>query len=384
MTRIAHFDPGLPRRIAFHASLALHMEEKHPFDGKETPQSDSLASRKSRSGKELPIPSGRSVAQSIQLIMNKKLESHSGCIASGDPTSLPFTETWRRFKLALYGAVLLASAVFAPSRAVATAPVPADQLGWKMAIHELTFGRFSIYEAIDKTAALGIHYMSLSGAIPLDRSNKVASVNLSDAQIQAIKEHAAAKGIKFVNAYVDFPANEVQCRKAFEFARKMGLDILVGEPPPDALDTVEKLCKEYNIRVAIHDHPKPSRYWNPQAVLDAIKGRGPLLGACADTGHWVRSGLDPVRCLKTLEGHVICLHFKDLNEKSVKAHDVPWGTGVSQAKAMMAELKRQGFHGAYCVEYEYHWDNSSPEIAECAKFFDKTCAELASKPSDQK
>ena len=147
------------------------------------------------------------------------------------------------------------------------------------------------------------------------------------------------------------------------------------------MDTVEKLCKEYNVRVAIHDQPKPSHYWNPQNVLDAIKGRSPLLGACADTGHWVRSGLDPVECLKTLQGHVFCLHFKDLNEKSRTAHDVPWGTGVSHAKAMMTELKRQGFHGAFCVEYEYHWDNSSPEIAECAKFFDQTCAELAPHPS---
>ena len=61
-------------------------------------------------------------------------------------------------------------------------------------------------------------------------------------------------------------------------------------------------------------------------------------------------------------------------------HDVPWGTGVGNIKAQMAELKRQHFHGAFCVEYEYHWENSMPEIAECVKFFNATCAELAKTP----
>ena len=103
-----------------------------------------------------------------------------------------------------------------------------------------------------------------------------------------------------------------------------------------------------------------------------------LLGACADVGHYVRSGLDPVECLKKLEGRLIALHFKDLNEKSLKAHDVPWGTGISNVKGMLAELKRQKFKGVFCVEYEYNWENSMPEIAECVKFFNASVAALAS------
>ena len=111
-------------------------------------------------------------------------------------------------------------------------------------------------------------------------------------------------------------------------------------------------------------------------VAAAVKGRSPLLGACADVGHWVRSGLDPVECLKKLEGRVIALHFKDLNERDTKAHDVPWGTGVSNTKGMLVELQRQKFKGAFCVEYETNWENSSPEIAKCVEWFNATCAEL--------
>ena len=274
--------------------------------------------------------------------------------------------------------LLAISASIARADGITTNQDGAKQLGFQMAIHQRTFQHFTLYDSMDKTASLGLKYMSFSTGIMLEGTNSVSILNLSDRQIQDIKDHAKAKGITFVNAYVPFPADEVKCRKSFEFARKMGLDILVGEPEPDAMDTVEKLCKEYNVRVAIHDHPKPSRYWNPQNVLDAIKGRSPLIGACADTGHWVRSGLDPVECLKTLQGHVFCLHFKDLNEKSRKAHDVPWGTGVGNCKGMMEELKRQNFHGAFCVEYQYHWDTSYPEVAQCVQFFNKTCNELAS------
>lgn len=255
----------------------------------------------------------------------------------------------------------------------------ADKLGWKLAVHSYTFKNFTLFDAIDKTAALGVKYMSISGSVMLDGTNRITTVDLSDRQREAIDQKLKDDGFgRFVNiGVVQLPADEAKCRKVFEFAKKWGIDVLVAEPPTNALDIVEKLCKEYNIKVAIHDHPKGhSLYWNPESVLAAIKGRTPLMGACADVGHWMRSGLDPVECLKQLDGHIICLHFKDLNELGPNAHDVPWGTGIGRTKALMAELKRQHFHGAFCVEYEYHWDNSSPEIAQCVKFFNQTCDEL--------
>jgi sugar phosphate isomerase/epimerase len=271
---------------------------------------------------------------------------------------------------------MLATGAFAQAKLDTTS---ADKLGWQLAIHSYTFQRFSIFDAIDKANALGVKYMSISGSLILDGTNRISTVTLSDEQRAAIDQKLRADGFgNFVNmGVVQLPADEARCRKVFEFARKWGIGILVAEPQPDALDTVEKLCKEYNIKVAIHDHPKGhSIYWNPDSVLAAIKGRTPLMGACADVGHWMRSGLDPLECIKKLDGHIICLHFKDLNKMGPDAHDVPWGTGVGKTKELMAELKRQNFHGAFCVEYEYHWDNSSPEIAQCVKFFNQTCDEL--------
>jgi sugar phosphate isomerase/epimerase len=278
--------------------------------------------------------------------------------------------------LSLVLGILVATGAWAQAKIDTTS---ADKLGWQLAIHSYTFQKFPIFQAIDMANALGVKYMSISGSVLLNDNKKVSTVTLSDDQRAAIDQKLRADGFgNFVNmGVVQLPADEVKCRKVFEFAKKWGIGILVAEPQPDALDTVEKLCKEYNIKVAIHDHPKGhSIYWNPDYVLAAIKGRTPLMGACADVGHWMRSGLDPLECIKKLDGHIICLHFKDLNEMGPDAHDVPWGTGVGKTREIMAELKRQHFHGAFCVEYEYHWDNSSPEIAQCVKFFNQTCDEL--------
>ncbi|HSH95487.1 MAG TPA: sugar phosphate isomerase/epimerase [Roseimicrobium sp.] len=290
---------------------------------------------------------------------------------------------------------LFASLAFVLPSYAAETQSAADQLGWKLAIHSYTFQRFSIFDAIDKSAAIGVKHMSISGSVNLvDADGKIvksSTTGISEKDAAAITAKLKEKGIstKFVNMGVVKPGiDEAKSRAIFEGAKRMGIDVLVAEPEVHdkmeelgpVMDVVEKLAKEYNIKVAIHNHPGPKNfYWKPETVLAAVKDRSPLLGACADVGHWVRSGLDPVDCLKKLEGRVIALHFKDLNEPGPKAHDVPWGTGISNAKGMLAELKRQKFKGAICVEYEYNWENSSPEIAESAKWFNATCAELVGK-----
>ena len=272
------------------------------------------------------------------------------------------------------------------------AETPAEQLGWKLAVHSYTFQKFSIFDAIDKTSSLGVKYMSISGSVnlpgPDGQFTKGPTVNLSEEDSAKLTARLKEKGIDpvFVNMGVVKPSlDETATRKIFEGAKRLGITVLVAEPETHGkmeelapvMDIVEKLAREFNIKVAIHNHPQPSFYWNPETILAAVTGRSPLLGACADVGHWVRSGLDPVESLKKLEGRVIALHFKDLNEKTKGAHDVPWGTGVSNTQGMLAELKRQNFKGAICVEYEYNWENSLPEIAQSVKWFNAACADLA-------
>jgi sugar phosphate isomerase/epimerase len=136
---------------------------------------------------------------------------------------------------------------------------------------------------------------------------------------------------------------------------------------------IEKLVKEHDILVAFHNHPRqPSnpayRTWDPNYILSVVKDRDPRIGCRADTGHWVRSNLKPVDCLRLLKGRIVCCHLKDLNEMGPAAHDVPCGTGVADIPGILDELKARGFQGSLSIEYEHHWENSSPEVAQCIGF----------------
>ena len=138
----------------------------------------------------------------------------------------------------------------------------------------------------------------------------------------------------------------------------------------DAIDVFEPLVKEFDIMVGFHDHPKqagnPSyRMWDPNYLLEVVKSRDKRIGSCADTGHWVRSGLHPVDCLRILKGHIISSHLKDLNEMTPDGHDVPFGEGVSDIPGILDELKKQGFEGNISVEYEHEMDRSMPMVAQC-------------------
>jgi sugar phosphate isomerase/epimerase len=99
-----------------------------------------------------------------------------------------------------------------------------------------------------------------------------------------------------------------------------------------------------------------------------VKNRDSRIGSTADIGHWVRSGLEPLDCLKILEGRIVSMHLKDLNEKSPSAHDVPYGLGVSNIPAILKELQRQNYSGNISVEYEYNWDNNVYDAAQCIGF----------------
>lgn len=254
--------------------------------------------------------------------------------------------------------------------------------GWKLGVQAWSFNRYTFYEAIDKTAALGLSWIE---AFPGQNVSKdMPDVKFGPEMLPEIRKQIKAKlassGVRLVNYGVArLPADEAKCRKVFEFAKDMGIETIVSEPEKKALDIIEKLCDEYGINLAIHNHPKPTRYWDPHRVLAACKGRSKRIGACADTGHWMRSGVNVVDALKLLEGRIISLHFKDLNEfGNKKAHGVPWGTGIGNVKATLVELHRQDFKGVFSIEYEYHWTSSMPELAKCVEYFSAEAAKLNS------
>jgi sugar phosphate isomerase/epimerase len=255
----------------------------------------------------------------------------------------------------------------------------AEKLGWRLGMQAWTFHEASLSDAIDATASLGLHYIEaipgqkLGGGLP----DAAFGEGMSADARTALKKKLSDSGVKLVNYGVCSLSKDVgQSRKVFEFAKDMGIETLVAEPSEDAFEALDKLCQEFSINVAIHNHPKPSMYWNPDTVLKVCKGRSNRIGACADTGHWPRSGLNPIECIKKLEGRIISFHFKDLNKLAPDAHDVPWGTGVCDVKGMLAEIRRQRIKAVFSMEYEYNWGKAMPELAQCVAYFDKVAADL--------
>jgi sugar phosphate isomerase/epimerase len=257
----------------------------------------------------------------------------------------------------------------------------AEKLGWRLGCGAWTFHLFTLFEAIDKTASLGLHYLE-SGPMKLSKAQpNVAFDENSPADVRkTVKQKLADSGVTLVS-YGLSPLAKDMTHKTFDFAKEMGVEMILcepAEPVRQKTESLDKLCEEYKIKATIHNHAKPTHYWNPDIVLAACRDRSKWIGACADTGHWMRSGLNPVDCLKKLEGRIVSVHFKDLNRAGVRdAHDVPWGTGVCNVKAMLAEIHRQGLKVPFFVEYEYNWENNLPEIAQGVAYFDRVAAELA-------
>ncbi len=241
--------------------------------------------------------------------------------------------------------------------------------GFLVSVQAWSFNKFSAFEAVERTALAGGRAIEFFPGQRLGGELGSMGPDMSEDAITKLKDHLAKHKVKAV-AYgvTGIDRNEEGARKLFEWAKKMDIGILNTEST-DALDTIEKMVKQYDIKVGFHNHPKSNdpnyKVWDPAYVYSLVKDRDVRIGSCADTGHWVRSGIKPVDALKTLKGRVVSSHLKDLNEFSRGGHDVPYGTGVSDVPGILREFHAMKFQGSVSVEYEYNWDNSVPDIAQC-------------------
>ncbi|NBV24787.1 MAG: sugar phosphate isomerase/epimerase [Proteobacteria bacterium] len=280
----------------------------------------------------------------------------------------------------------LATAVVLAALPASAAPIPDDARinGFAIGCQSYSFNRFSVFDAIEKTAEAGGKTIEFypGQILTKEERNIKWGHDASDEVIARVKEKLAKHGVRAVNyGVVGIPKDEAGARKVFEFAKKLGLYGITTESI-DALDTAEKLAKEYDIRVGIHEHAKRMKkdaegkqvedpnykIWNPEFVRDLVKNRDSRIGACADIGHWQTSGLKAVDCLKILEGRIISLHAKERAALGPGQHDTIFGTGITDMAGVLAELKRQKFSGNISLEYEYNWDNSVPDIKQCIDF----------------
>jgi sugar phosphate isomerase/epimerase len=256
----------------------------------------------------------------------------------------------------------------------------AEALGWKLATKCYTFRALTLFETLDLTQRMGLRYIEINPTQKLSAEHPVPCDPSLPPELRAqLKAKLKDTGVTPVSfGLIPLGTDEVAARRVFDYLKDLGIGTVVSEPPPAAMAPLDRLCTEYGISLAIHNHAVPSIYWEPKTVLEAIAGRSSRIGACADTGHWARSGLAPLTALRQLKGHIIQLHFKDTDGIQQGALDVPFGTGRADVRSMLAELKDQGFRGVFSLEYERgSGQQLIDEVKQCVAFFDQVARELA-------
>ena len=243
---------------------------------------------------------------------------------------------------------------------------------WKLGLAMYTFHTVSFPEALDQVNIAGIKVIE---GMTFHRSgpelNDSLISKLSPAGIAKLKKMVAAKGIEMESIYIGGGKTVESWKKEFEIAKGLGVKFVTAEPPVHMWDSIDSLAGVYKMRVAIHEPWKGvSAYWHPDSVLAAIKNH-PNFGACADLGHWPKSGIDPVEGVKKLSGHIIAIHLKDIaafNDPKLK--DVTVGTGVVDFPGVFAELKKQNFKGNIYIEKDVENKPSNlPSVLESIKYY---------------
>jgi sugar phosphate isomerase/epimerase len=236
----------------------------------------------------------------------------------------------------------------------------AEQPAFLIGIQSYSLRGYPVDEAIQHAADLGFAHMEFYSAhFPLDSTPE---------QIAAMQEKMASHNLKIQGHGVNgFGGDHDANRAIFEFAKQAGIKNISADPSPEAFESLDKLVAEYDIRIAIHNHGPSARYDRVVDVLKAIEGHDPRIGACADLGHYIRSGEDPVEVIRVLRGRLYGIHLKDFAEQKANTAGVILGQGHLNVEGVFRALKEVEFPIDGCLSLEYEENPSDPldDIRQC-------------------
>jgi sugar phosphate isomerase/epimerase len=205
-------------------------------------------------------------------------------------------------------------------------------------------------------------------------------INVADLNVKNVKDHFpsdpadetkaladyAAAGIKLHAAGAIYFAKdeEADIRDKFEYCKRAGISVIVaGDPTPETLPRIEKFVKEYDIRIAIHNHGPEDKLWpSPLDVLKSLKGTDPRIGCCIDVGHTARAGTDVVKAIHEVGPRLYNVHMKDLASFQSKESQVAVGEGLMPVRGIFEALVAVKYAGFVDLEYEVHADDPMPGV----------------------
>lgn len=232
--------------------------------------------------------------------------------------------------------------------------------GFPIGVQSYSLRKFNLLEAIRHIQGMGLHFVEFyqkHAPVTKDK-NKIAELN------NLVKKADISISAHGVNAFGgDHEAN----RLIFEFAKLQGIKCLSANPKKASYESLDKLCEEFKIRIAIHNHGPGALFDKIDDVVQACKGRHPLFGACIDTGHFIRSKEDPVAAVHKLKGRVFALHVKDEAKQEKQSHNVIIGSGHLDVVGLFQALKKAVFpaDGSISLEYEANPDNPIDDMKQC-------------------
>lgn len=224
-----------------------------------------------------------------------------------------------------------------------------------------TFRNFDRAQMIGFLKQLGISTINLK-----DAKDHLPSTSAADEQ-KALDDYRAAGITPTAVGTVYFRKDEdADMRQKFEYAKRAGVKVIVaGDPTPQVLPRMERLAREYDIAIGIHNHGPEDPIWkSPLDVLKAVHGMDVRMGCCIDVGHTMRAGVNPVDAIRAAGPRLHDVHMKDLAQPNAKESQVAVGRGVMPVPAIFAELEKMRYPGYVDLEYEIHGDDPMPGVIE--------------------
>jgi sugar phosphate isomerase/epimerase len=271
----------------------------------------------------------------------------------------------------LLGSAAWAAGALLPRASLAETPLrELSYGGFAMGLQSFTLRKLALEPMLDAVGRLGLGEVELIPETKLLFYEFGSHLPVSEdaAAIARVRAALDARRIRLAASGVHAVGDEADARRLFAFAARARVPLLTIDPAEEALDACDRLCAEQpGVRLGIHNHGPFFRYETITDVERALAGRHPGFGACVDTGHFVRSGEDPVEAVRRLGARVHGVHLKDFRSEGFFAEGCVLGEGKLDLAGLFGALRAIGFAGALSLEYEEDPDDPLPGVEACLR-----------------
>ena len=242
--------------------------------------------------------------------------------------------------------------------------------GLKVGIASYSFNKLPLDACIQGVRRVDVPYVSIKDAhLPLKSSAE---------QRKAVAQKFRDAGITPLSCgVITLPDSESDIRNAFEYARDAGIPTIVCKPTRQSLPVLDRLVKEFDLKVAIHNHGPEDKTWpSPYDAWEAIQPFDERIGVCIDVGHTARCGVDPSEAIRRCASRLYDLHIKDISALEGKSQPVEVGRGVLDIRKMLVTLLDVNYRHHVGLEYEKDLKEPMPGVAESIGYIRGTLAML--------